>query len=58
MNHRINSRNLPKCIEQLAKEGYTIGIEHSNKFVRITCEGSSLRNLIPFEQIRLNEFGG
>jgi len=58
MNHRINSRNIPKCIEQLAKEGYTIDMEHSNKIVRITCEGSSLRNLIPFGQTKLNEFGG
>ncbi len=38
MNNRINSRNLPKCIKQLAKEGYTIDIEHSNKLIRITLE--------------------
>ena len=56
--NRINSRNLPKCIEQLAKEGYTIDIEHSNRLIRITCEGNTLRNLIPFGQTRLTEFGG
>jgi hypothetical protein len=58
MNHRFNSRSLPFCIKQLANEGYTISIEHSNRLVRITCEGSALRNLIPFGQTRLNEFGG
>ncbi|MDO8727982.1 MAG: hypothetical protein Q7J35_18170 [Candidatus Methanoperedens sp.] len=58
MNHRINSRNLPKCIEQLAKEGYAIDIEHCKKLIRITYEGNTLGNLIPFGQTRLNEFGG
>jgi len=54
MNHRFNSRNLPLCIERLVEEGYTINIEHSNKLVRITCEGSSLKNLMPFRQTRSN----
>ena len=58
MNNRINSRSLPLCIKQLAKEGYIIDIEYSNKLVRVTCEGNALRNLIPFGQTRLNEFGG
>ena len=58
MNNRINSRNLPLWIKQLAKEGYIIDIEYSNKLVRVTCEGSSLRNLIPFGQTRLDDFGG
>jgi len=58
MNHNIKSRNLPKCIERLVEEGYSIDIEYSKKFVRITCGGSSLRNLIPFGQTRLKEFGG
>ncbi len=58
MNHRINSRHLPHCIERLVDEGYTIDIEHSNKLIRITCEGNTLRNLMPFGQTRLNEFGG
>ena len=58
MNHRINSRHLPLCIKRLADEGYTIDIEYSRKIVRITCEGSSLKNLIPFGQTRLQEFGG
>jgi hypothetical protein len=42
----------------LANEGYTVNIEYSKKQVRITCEGNALRNLIPFGQTRLNEFGG
>jgi hypothetical protein len=42
----------------LAKEGYTINIEYSKKLVRITCEGNTLRNLMPFGHTRLNEFGG
>ncbi len=58
MNHRINSRYLPLCIKRLADEGYTIDIEYSNRLVRITCEGNSLRNLITFGQTRLKEFGG
>ena len=58
MNNRINSRGLPICIERLAKGGYTINIQYSNKIVRITCEGHALRNLIPFGQTRLTEFGG
>jgi hypothetical protein len=58
MNSRINSRNLPVCIERLAKEGYTIDIEYSKKFVRITCSGNALRSVIPFGQTRLTEFGG
>lgn len=58
MNHNIKSRSLPKCIERLVEEGYSIDIEYSKKLVRITCGGSSLRNLIPFGQTRLIEFGG
>ena len=58
MNHRINSRYIPLCIKKLADEGYTVDIEYSNKLVRITCEGKTLRNLIPFGQTRLTEFGG
>ncbi len=58
MNHRLNSRSLPLFIERLVEEGYTINIEHCKKLVRITCEGNTLRNLIPFGQTRLNEFGG
>jgi hypothetical protein len=42
----------------LADEGYTVNIEYSKKLVRITDEGNALRNLIPFGQTRLNEFGG
>jgi hypothetical protein len=58
MNTHMNSRNLPLCIERLAKEGYTIDIEYSKKLVRITCSGNALRSVIPFGQTRLNEFGG
>ncbi len=58
MNHRFNSRHLPLFIERLAEKGYTINIEHYKKLIRITCEGNTLRNLIPFGQTRLNEFGG
>ncbi len=58
MNHRINSRHLPLFIERLAEEGYTVNIEHCKKLIRITCEGSSLRNIVPFGQTRLTEFGG
>jgi hypothetical protein len=58
MNTRINSRSLPLCIKQLAKEGFIIDIEYSNKLVRVTCGGNTLRNLLPFGQTRLNEFGG
>lgn len=58
MNHNIKSRNLPKSIERIVEEGYSIDIEYSKKFVRITFGGSSLRNLIPFGQTRLKEFGG
>jgi len=58
MNNRHNSRNLPLFIERLVEEGYTINIGHCNKLIRITCEGNALRNLIPFGQTRLTEFGG
>ncbi len=58
MRNRINSRTLPLCIERLAKEGYVIDIEYSKKLVRITCSGNVLRNLVPFGQTRLTEFGG
>jgi len=58
MNNRINPRHLPLWIARLANEGYTINIEYSKKLVRITCEGNALKNLIPFGQTRLNEFGG
>ncbi len=58
MNARINSRNLPLCIQRLAKEGYTIDIECSKKLVRITCSGNALRSVVPFGQTRLTEFGG
>ncbi len=58
MNSRINTRHLPLCIERLVKEGFIINIEHSKKRVTITCEANSLRNLIPFGQTKLNEFGG
>jgi len=58
MNHCIKSRHLPLFIERLVEEGYTINIEHCKKLKRITCEGNALRNLMPFGQTRLNEFGG
>jgi hypothetical protein len=58
INNHYNSRHLPLFIERLAEEGYTINIEYSKKLVRITCEGNTLRILIPFGQTRLNEFGG
>ena len=58
MNNSINPHHLPLWIEWLANEGYTINIEYSKKLVRITCEGNTLRNLMPFVQTRLNEFGG
>jgi len=58
MNNRITQRHLPLWIERLANEGCTINIEYSKKLVRITCEGNALRNMIPFGQTRLNEFGG
>jgi hypothetical protein len=58
MNNRINSHHLPLWIERLVEEGYTINIENSSKLIRITCEGNALRNLIPFGQTRLTEFGG
>jgi hypothetical protein len=57
MNH-FNSRHLPLFIERLVEEEYTINIEHSNKLIRITCAGTTLRNLIPLGQTRLKEFGG
>jgi hypothetical protein len=58
MNNHINPRHLPLWIERLGNEGYTINIEYSKKQVRITCEGNALRNIIPFGQTRLKEFGG
>jgi hypothetical protein len=58
MNHPINSRHVPLFIERLVEEGYTINIEHCKKLIWITCEGNALRNLIPFGQTRLTEFGG
>jgi hypothetical protein len=58
MNNCINPRHLPLWIERVANEGHTINIEYSKKLVRITCEGNALRNIIPFGQTRLNEFGG
>jgi hypothetical protein len=58
MNHRINPRNLAQCIERLAKKGYTIDVEHCEKHIRISFEAHELRNMIPFGQTRLNEFGG
>ena len=57
MNNSINPRHLPLWIARLVNEGYTINIEYSKKLVRITCEGNTLRNLMPFGQTRLNEFG-
>lgn len=58
ISSRTKSRFLPLCIEKMAKEGYIVDIEYSKKLVRITCSGNALRNLIPFGQTRLTEFGG
>jgi hypothetical protein len=57
MKNRINPRHLPLWIERVANEGYTINIEYMKKLV-ITCEGNALRNIMPFGQTRLKEFGG
>jgi len=58
MNNQINPRHLPLWLERLAKDGYTVNIQYSKKLVKITCEGYTLRNMMPFGQTRLNEFGG
>lgn len=58
MDHRSNSRNLPLCIKRLAEEGFTTNVESSKRLIRITCEGDTLKNLNPFGQTRLIEFGG
>ncbi len=58
MDHRINPGNLPLCIKRLAEEGFTINVESSKRFIRITCEGNALKNLIPSGHNGLIEFGG
>lgn len=58
MNSSINSLiELPPCIERLVRKGFIVNIEYSKRFVRITCDGHALRNIIPFGQTKLNEFG-
>jgi hypothetical protein len=49
---------LPHCIEQLAKAGRGINVEYSKNGVKIIYGVGKSKNIIPFWQMRLTEFGG
>ncbi len=48
---------LPHCIERLAKAGRVINIEYSKSGIRITYNADLTKNIIPFGQTRLTEYG-
>lgn len=48
---------LPHCIERLVKTGRVIHIEYSKNHVKIRYDADVSKNIIPFGQRRLNEYG-
>lgn len=59
MNNPVDPRKLPIFIERLAKAGYLLDVECSNREIRITYNRSASKYMtIPFGQTRLTDFQG
>jgi len=59
MNNPVDPRKIPLFIKRLAKAGYILDVECSNREIKISYNRTVSRyTTIPFGQTRLTEFGG